>query len=53
MITEHDMEVVFSLADRIMVMHRGQCLVIGDPEEVKKNPEVRTAYLGEEEEETI
>lgn len=53
LITEHDMEVVFSLADRIMVMHRGQCLVIGDPEEVKKNPEVRTAYLGEEEEETI
>lgn len=54
LITEHDMDVVFSLADRIMVMHRGQCLVIGVPEEVKNNPEVRTAYLGEEdEEETI
>lgn len=54
LITEHDMDVVFSLADRIMVMHRGQCLVIGDPEEVKNDPEVRTAYLGEEdEEETI
>lgn len=48
LITEHDMEVVFSLADRIMVMHRGQCLVIGSPEEVKSNQEVRTAYLGEE-----
>lgn len=51
-ITEHDMNVVFSLSDRIMVMHRGQCLTIGSPEEVRANPEVRTAYLGEEEEET-
>ncbi|MGG4605239.1 ABC transporter ATP-binding protein [Paenalcaligenes sp. Me131] len=49
LITEHDMEVVFSLADRIMVMHRGQCLVIGTPEEVRQNREVRVAYLGEEE----
>lgn len=51
LITEHDMEVVFSLADRIMVMHRGQCLVIGTPEEVRQNREVRVAYLGEEIEE--
>lgn len=49
LITEHDMEVVFSLADRIMVMHRGQCLVIGSPEEVRQNRDVRVAYLGEEE----
>jgi len=52
-ITEHDMNVVFSLSDRIMVMHRGQCLTIGSPEEVRANPDVRTAYLGEEEEETL
>lgn len=51
LITEHDMEVVFSVADRIMVMHRGQPLVIGEPEEVRQNPEVRVAYLGEELEE--
>ena len=52
-ITEHDMNVVFSLSDRIMVMHRGQCLTIGSPDEVRANPDVRTAYLGEEEEETL
>ncbi|MFT0850420.1 ABC transporter ATP-binding protein [Achromobacter sp. F4_2707] len=51
LITEHDMEVVFSVADRIMVMHRGSPLVIGEPEEVRQNPEVRVAYLGEELEE--
>jgi branched-chain amino acid transport system ATP-binding protein len=48
LITEHDMEVVFNLADRILVMHRGQALVIGTPDEVKNHPEVKTAYLGEE-----
>lgn len=47
-ITEHDMEVVFSVSDRIMVMHRGACLAIGSPEEIKANPDVRASYLGEE-----
>ncbi len=51
LITEHDMEVVFSLADRILVMHRGEALVVGSPEEVRSHPEVRRAYLGEEDEE--
>lgn len=51
LITEHDMNVVFSVADRIMVMHRGQPLVIGAPEEVRQNREVRVAYLGEDVEE--
>jgi len=50
LITEHDMDVVFNLADRILVMHRGQKLFAGTPEEVKNHPEVRQAYLGEEEE---
>ncbi len=49
LITEHDMEVVFNLADRVLVMHRGEALVMGTPEEVKAHPEVRRAYLGEEE----
>ncbi len=49
LITEHDMEVVFNLADRILVMHRGEVLVMGTPEQVKAHPEVRRAYLGEEE----
>lgn len=51
LITEHDMEVVFNLADRILVMHRGERLFAGTPEEVKNHPEVRAAYLGEEDEE--
>ncbi len=48
-ITEHDMSVVFGLAQRILVMHRGELLADGTPEEIKNHPEVRSAYLGEEE----
>ncbi len=51
LITEHDMAVVFGVADRILVMHRGQRLVLGTPEEVRAHPEVRRAYLGETDEE--
>jgi branched-chain amino acid transport system ATP-binding protein len=47
-ITEHDMEVVFGLAQRIFVMHRGALLAAGTPDEIRSNREVRTAYLGEE-----
>ena len=53
LITEHDMEVVFNLADRILVMHHGANLVLGKPLEVKNHPEVRRAYLGNEEEEEM
>lgn len=53
LITEHDMDVVFDLADRILVMHRGEKLFAGTPEEVKIHPEVRAAYLGEEEDEVV
>ena len=51
LITEHDMDVVFGVADRILVMHRGEALVVGTPAEVRDHPEVRRAYLGEEDEE--
>ncbi len=51
LITEHDMQVVFGLADRILVMHHGQKLVLGTPQEVRAHPEVRRAYLGDAEEE--
>jgi branched-chain amino acid transport system ATP-binding protein len=51
LITEHDMGVVFDVADRILVMHRGENLVLGTPQEVKAHPEVRRAYLGDAEEE--
>jgi branched-chain amino acid transport system ATP-binding protein len=48
MIIEHDMEVVFSLADTISVLHNGTILASGKPEAIRKDPRVKDAYLGEE-----
>jgi len=45
---EHDMDIVFSVAQSIMVMHQGRTLVQGRPEEVRNNPFVQEAYLGVE-----
>ncbi len=45
---EHDMDVVFSIAQSIMVMHQGRTIVQGEPEEVRRNNEVQEAYLGGE-----
>jgi branched-chain amino acid transport system ATP-binding protein len=45
---EHDMEVVFDIAQSIMVMHHGQTLIQGKPEEVRRNKAVQEAYLGGE-----
>jgi branched-chain amino acid transport system ATP-binding protein len=44
--TEHDMDVVFGHADRIMVMHRGALIAEGRPHEVREDPNVREVYLG-------
>ncbi len=46
-IIEHDMHVVFSLADRITVLAQGTPLVEDTPQNIKDNPKVREAYLGE------
>ena len=46
LLTEHDMDVVFSISQRIVVMHRGRVLADGTPEQIRANPEVRAAYLG-------
>lgn len=45
--TEHDMDVVFNHADRIMVLSRGELIAQGSPAEVRRNAEVRAVYLGE------
>ncbi len=45
-IIEHDMDVVFSLADRITVLHHGTILATGTPAEIQDNPDVQAAYLG-------
>ena len=44
--TEHDMEVVFGFADRVIVMNRGRIIAQGLPDEVRTNEEVRSVYLG-------
>jgi branched-chain amino acid transport system ATP-binding protein len=45
--TEHDMEVVFSIAQRISVLHQGRMIARGTPAEVQAHAEVRRVYLGE------
>ena len=47
LLVEHDMDVIFSVSQRIMVMHEGRVLVSGKPEDVRGNKEVRRIYLGE------
>ena len=44
--TEHDMDVVFSVARRITVMHQGSVLAEGAPQEIRLDPDVRRIYLG-------
>ena len=48
LIVEHDMSVVFGLADRISVLVYGQIIATGTPQEIRGNPKVKEAYLGEE-----
>jgi branched-chain amino acid transport system ATP-binding protein len=48
LIIEHDMDVVFSLADRITVLHYGEVLVDGPPDAVRADPRVYEVYLGTE-----
>jgi len=45
--TEHDMEVVFSIAQKITVLHQGRIIADGPPADVRADPEVRRVYLGE------
>jgi branched-chain amino acid transport system ATP-binding protein len=47
LLVEHHMHVVLGVADRIAVLHHGELLAVGSPEEVMANATVQTAYLGE------
>ena len=48
LLVEHDMDAVFRLADRISVMLNGRLIATGAPIEIRNNPEVKKAYLGDE-----
>jgi branched-chain amino acid transport system ATP-binding protein len=49
LLVEHDMEAVFALADRITVLVYGRVIATGKPEDIRRNAQVRDAYLGEQE----
>jgi branched-chain amino acid transport system ATP-binding protein len=48
LLVEHDMDAVFRLADTISVLVAGKVIASGTPEAIRRNPEVRRAYLGDD-----
>ena len=49
LLVEHDMDAVFRIAERITVMVNGSVIASGNPQAIRHDPQVRSAYLGEEE----
>jgi branched-chain amino acid transport system ATP-binding protein len=48
LLIEHDMSLVMGVSDRILVMEHGKPIAIGTPDEVRNDPRVIKAYLGED-----
>ncbi len=48
LLIDHDMDVIFDIAEKVMVLHYGQRLVFGSPEEVRSNAQVQEIYMGVE-----
>ena len=46
LVIEHDMDIVLTISDIIVVLHQGKVIAQGPPEEIKANEEVQEAYLG-------
>ena len=49
LLVEHDMSLVMQISDAVLVLNNGEVIASGPPEEIRRNPEVLRAYLGEEE----
>ena len=46
LLIDHDMDVIFDIAEKVMVLHFGRVLAFGSPDEVKQNPKVQEIYMG-------
>jgi branched-chain amino acid transport system ATP-binding protein len=49
LLTGHDMDLVFRLTEKVMVLYYGKIIAQGTPEEIQDDPKVRDIYLGSEE----